>query len=68
MEPLWKFDYETGDVAFPMNFRIGYIFQAGGFKYNAYVEPEWMVYRSERTSLDTTNFGVRFGFRIFLPE
>jgi hypothetical protein len=68
MEPLWKLDYETGDVAIPLNFRVGYIFQRGGYKFNTYVEPEWMTYRSDGTTLDSTDFGVRFGFRIFLPE
>ncbi len=67
-EPLWKIDYDSGDVAIPLNFRVGYIFQAGGFKYNAYVEPEWMAYRSSDTTLDNNNWGIRFGFRIFLPE
>jgi len=67
-EPLWKIDYKTGDVALPLNLRLGYIFQKGGYKFNAYVEPEWMSYRSEGTGLDNNNFGVRFGFRIFLKE
>jgi hypothetical protein len=67
-EPLWQVDYKTGDIAIPLNFRVGYIFQKGGYKYNVYVEPEWMTYRSEGSNLNNTNFGVRLGFRIFLPE
>jgi hypothetical protein len=67
-EPLWEVDYKTGEVALPLNFRVGYIFQKGKYKYNVYVEPQWMMYRSEGTNLDNINFGVRLGFRIFLPE
>jgi hypothetical protein len=67
-EPLWQVDYKTGDIAIPLNFCVGYIFQKGGYKYNVYVEPEWMTYRSEGSNLNNTNFGVRLGFRILLPE
>jgi hypothetical protein len=45
-EPEWKFDYKSGDVAIPLNFRVGYIYQKGKYKYNANNEPEWMTYRS----------------------
>jgi hypothetical protein len=68
IEPLWEVDYKNGDVAIPLNYRVGYIFQKGGFKYNVYIEPQWMAYRSTGSTLDNIDFGVRFGFRIFLPE
>ena len=62
MEPLWQMDYRTGKVAFPMNFRVGYIW-SGKVKYNAYVEPEVMAYRSKGYPYNHNDFGIRFGFR-----
>lgn len=65
-EPLWQIDYETGKVAIPLNFRIGYVW-AGKLKYNAYIEPEIMAYRSDGFLYNNNNFGIRFGFRWYLP-
>jgi hypothetical protein len=66
MEPEWQIDYKTGKVAFPMNFRVGYVW-SGKLKYNAYVEPEVMAYRSEGYTRNLNDFGIRFGFRWYLP-
>lgn len=66
IEPEWQIDYKTGGVAIPMDFRVGYIW-SGKLKYNAYVEPEWMLYRSEGYTRNPDNFGIRFGFRWYLP-
>ncbi|PIB35423.1 hypothetical protein BFP72_08450 [Reichenbachiella sp. 5M10] len=66
IEPEWQIDYETGKVALPMDFRIGYVW-AGKLKYNAYIEPEFMAYRSKGYSRNLNNFGVRLGFRWYLP-
>jgi len=66
MEPEWQFDYNTGKVALPLDFRLGYVW-SGKLKYNAYVEPEFMAYRSEGYTRNPTDFGIRFGFRWYLP-
>lgn len=66
IEPEWQIDYKTGKVAIPMDFRIGYVW-AGKLKYNAYIEPEVMAYRSEGYPRNANNFGIRFGFRWYLP-
>lgn len=66
IEPEWQIDYKTGKVAFPMDFRVGYVW-AGKLKYNAYIEPEVMAYRSEGYPRNANNFGIRFGFRWYLP-
>lgn len=66
IEPEWQFDYKTGKVAVPLDFRLGYIW-SGKLKYNAYVEPEIMAYRSEGYTRNISNFGIRFGFRWYLP-
>jgi hypothetical protein len=67
MEPLWQLDYKTGEVAIPLNFRLGYIW-AGKLKYNAYIEPEFMAYRSGGYKYNHNNWGIRFGFRWYIPE
>ncbi|WP_162633272.1 hypothetical protein [Echinicola strongylocentroti] len=66
MEPLWQLDYETGKVAIPLNLRLGYVW-AGKLKYNAYIEPEFMAYRSEGFPYNQNDFGIRLGFRWYLP-
>lgn len=66
IEPEWQLDYKTGKVAIPIDFRIGYIW-SGKFKYNAYIEPEVMAIRSEGYTRNLNDFGVRFGFRWYLP-
>lgn len=66
MEPEWQIDYKTGKVAIPMDFRVGYVW-SGKLKYNAYIEPEIMAYRSDGYARNLTNFGIRFGFRWYLP-
>mgnify|MGYP000321380851 CR=1 FL=1 len=66
IEPLWQIDYQTGKVAIPLNFRVGYVW-AGKLKHNAYIEPEVMAYRSEGYTRNLNNFGIRFGFRWYLP-
>lgn len=66
IEPEWQIDYKTGKVAFPMDFRVGYVW-SGKLKYNAYIEPEIMAYRSEGYTRNRSNFGIRFGFRWYLP-
>ncbi|WP_335964889.1 hypothetical protein [Galbibacter sp. PAP.153] len=66
MEPEWQIDYQTGKVAIPMNFRVGYIW-SGKLKYNAYIEPEIMAYRSDDYTRNLTNWGIRLGFRWYIP-
>lgn len=66
IEPEWQIDYKTGKVAIPMDFRVGYIW-SGKLKYNAYIEPEVMAYRSDGYPRNSSNFGVRLGFRWYLP-
>ncbi|PZX48533.1 hypothetical protein [Algoriphagus chordae] len=66
IEPEWQIDYKTGQVAIPIDFRLGYIW-SGKLKYNAYIEPEIMAYRSEGYTRNLNNFGIRFGFRWYLP-
>ncbi|WP_067147515.1 transporter family protein [Pseudotamlana agarivorans] len=66
IEPEWQFDYNTGKVAMPIDFRVGYIW-SGKLKYNAYIEPEIMAYRSEGYTRNLSNFGIRFGFRWYIP-
>lgn len=66
IEPEWQIDYRTGKVAIPMDFRIGYIW-SGKLKYNAYIEPEIMAYRSEGYTRNLSDFGIRLGFRWYLP-
>lgn len=66
IEPEWQIDYQTGKMAIPMDFRVGYIW-SGKLKYNAYVEPEIMVYRSDGYTRNLNDFGVRLGFRWYLP-
>lgn len=66
MEPEWQIDYKTGKVAIPMDFRVGYIW-SGKLKYNAYIEPELMAYRSDGYTRNLTNFGIRLGFRWYIP-
>lgn len=66
IEPEWQIDYNTGEVAIPLDFRIGYVW-SGKLKYNAYVEPEVMAFRSENYTRNPTDFGIRFGFRWYLP-
>ena len=66
IEPEWQFDYKTGKVAIPMDFRVGYIW-SGKFKYNAYIEPEVMAIRSKGYTRNMTDWGIRFGFRWYLP-
>lgn len=66
IEPEWQFDYNTGKVAIPINFRLGYIW-SGKLKYNAYIEPEMMAIRSEGYARNRADFGIRFGFRWYLP-
>ncbi|WP_433834181.1 hypothetical protein [Flavobacterium anhuiense] len=66
IEPEWQIDYKTGKVAIPMDFRVGYIW-SGKLKYNAYIEPEVMAFRSDGYSRNSANFGVRLGFRWYLP-
>ncbi len=68
IEPLWQYDFKTGGIDFPLNWRLGYIFQSKKFKYNAYVEPEWKTYRSDDYFGNNEDFAVKLGFRIFLPE
>jgi len=65
-EPLWQLDYRTGELALPMNLRVGYVW-SGKLKYNAYVEPEVMAYRSPGYRYNRNEFGVRVGFRFYLP-
>lgn len=66
MEPEWQFDYKTGKIAIPLDFRVGYVW-SGKLKYNAYIEPEVMAYRSEGYTRNPNDFGIRFGFRWYLP-
>ncbi len=66
LEPEWQYDYYSGEVAIPINFRIGYVW-SGKLKYNAYIEPEVMAYRSENYTRNLNNFGIRIGFRWCLP-
>ncbi|QDH79783.1 hypothetical protein FKX85_12370 [Echinicola soli] len=66
MEPLWQMDYETGKIAIPLNLRLGYVW-SGKLKYNAYIEPEFMAYRSEGFPYNLNDFGIRLGFRWYLP-
>ncbi|MBK0368337.1 hypothetical protein [Flavobacterium agrisoli] len=66
IEPEWQIDYKTGKVAIPMDFRVGYIW-SGKLKYNAYIEPEIMAYRSDGYTRNLSNFGVRLGFRWYIP-
>ncbi|MEJ1238410.1 hypothetical protein WBG78_09785 [Chryseolinea sp. T2] len=66
MEPEWQIDFKTGKVAFPLDFRVGYVW-SGKLKYNAYIEPEVMAIRSEGYTRNPNNFGIRFGFRWYLP-
>ena len=66
IEPEWQFDYKTGKMAIPIDFRVGYVW-AGKLKYNAYIEPEVMAYRSDGYTRNLANFGIRFGFRWYLP-
>jgi len=66
IEPEWQIDYKTGKVAIPIDFRVGYIW-SGKLKYNAYIEPEIMAYRSDGYTRNLNNFGIRFGFRWYLP-
>ena len=66
IEPEWQFDYNSGKLAIPLDFRVGYVW-SGKLKYNAYVEPEVMAYRSEGYTRNLSNFGVRLGFRWYLP-
>jgi hypothetical protein len=66
MEPEWQFDYNTGEVAIPLDLRVGYIW-SGKLKYNAYIEPEVMAIRSEGYTRNPTDWGIRFGFRWYLP-
>ncbi len=68
IEPLWQYDFRHQAIDFPLNFRLGYIFQSKKFKYNTYIEPEWRTYRSEDYVGNNENFAVKLGFRIFLPE
>lgn len=69
IEPLWQYDFKAKGLDFPLNLRLGYIFQSGKYKYNTYVEPEWKTYRSEvLESIYRENFAVKLGFRIFFPE
>ncbi len=68
IEPLWQYDFKNKGIDFPLNWRLGYIFQSKKFKYNAYVEPEWKTYRSDNFLGNNENFAVKLGFRIFLPE
>jgi len=67
IEPEWQIDYNTGKVAIPLNFRVGYIW-AGKLKYNAYIEPEIMAIRSKGYTRNLADFGIRIGFRWYLPE
>ena len=67
-EPLWTYDYLNSTWTLPLNLRFGYVFQAKKHQYNLYVEPEWMMYRSEGAITDSADFGVKFGFRIFFGE
>lgn len=66
MDPLWQLDYQTGKIAIPLNIRLGYVW-SGRLKYNAYIEPEFMAYRSKGFAYNATNFGIRTGFRWYLP-
>lgn len=66
IEPEWQFDYNGRGVAIPMDFRVGYVW-SGKLKYNAYIEPEMMVYRSNTYPRNSMNWGIRFGFRWYLP-
>jgi len=66
IEPEWHFDYKTGKVAIPIDFRVGYVW-SGKLKYNAYIEPEVMAIRSEGYTRNLNDFGIRFGFRWYLP-
>ncbi|MFN8414877.1 MAG: hypothetical protein U0U66_00955 [Cytophagaceae bacterium] len=66
MEPEWQFDYNTGKMAIPMNLRLGYVW-SGKLKYNAYIEPEVMAYRSEGYYRNRSDFGIRLGFRWYFP-
>lgn len=68
IEPLWQYDFKNQAVDLPLNWRLGYIYQKKGFKYNVYVEPEWKTYRSDNFAGNNENFAVKLGFRIFLPE
>ncbi len=69
LEPLWKWDFTNNSFDIPLNWRIGYIFQSKKYKFNVYVEPEWKTYRSDDYGGGVgEDFGVKFGFRIFLPE
>ncbi|WP_443938461.1 hypothetical protein [Pedobacter sp. MW01-1-1] len=66
IEPEWQIDYNTGKVAIPMDFRVGYVW-SGKLKYNAYIEPEFMAYRSKGYTRNLADFGIRFGFRWYIP-
>ncbi len=66
IEPEWQYDYNTGNMAIPLDFRVGYVW-SGKLKYNAYIEPEFMAYRSDGYTRNLTNFGIRAGFRWYLP-
>ncbi len=68
IEPLWQLDFKSGAIDFPLNYRFGYIFKSGKYKYNTYVEPEWNTYRSDDFVGNNQDFAVKLGFRIFFPE
>ncbi len=68
IEPLWQYDFKNKAIDFPLNWRLGYIFQSKKYKYNTYIEPEWKTYRSDNFTGNSENFTIKFGFRIFLPE
>ena len=68
IRPLWTYDYKVETWTIPVNFRLGYIFQTNKYKYNTYIEPEWMVYRTEGAITNSSNFSVRLGYRIFLKN
>lgn len=67
IEPEWQFDYKTGGMALPIDFRVGYIWSKK-LKYNVYIEPEIMMYRSDDYTRNLNNFGIRFGFRWYFSE
>ena len=67
-EPLWTYDYINKTWTVPLNIRFGYVFQTKKYKYNVYIEPEWMTYRSEGAVTNNNNSGMKFGFRIFFDE
>lgn len=68
IEPLWQYDFKNKAWDFPLNLRLGYIYQKNRYKYNVYFEPEWKTYRSKDFTGNNENFAIKLGFRIFLPE